>query len=1186
MLWEITGNGLSKPSWLFGTMHVSSKLVFHLPDSFYYALKHVDAVALELNPDIWQGQMVLLDQLEQNYKRFSQVPSSDYLNEKSFQFTDYDEELKLALSSEPTVVNSLLYRSLKTKEDFEEDTFLDLYIFQTGKKLGKRATGVEDYYQTENIILEAYGDMAKEKNKKFNESDETTFDIDQKLQDAYRRGDLNTLDSLENIVDRSIAFRDKFLYKRNEIQANSIDTILKKNSLFVGVGAAHLPGERGVIELLRKMGYTVRPVLMADRNAIERDEIDKIKVPVKFTTNVSEDNYYSVNMPGPLYKMATDQSGLDRRQYADMSNGSYYLVTRVKTHGSFLGLSSQKILNRIDSLLYENIPGKILEKKPITKNGFSGFDILNKTRRGDLQRYEIFVTPFEVIIFKISGKENYISGPEAENFFSSIKLQNSLSGWKEYTPPGGGFKVSLPEQPSAFKNTSSSDGISRWEYEAADRQVGNCYIILKKAVTNFRFIEEDTFDLALVAESFNHSQFIEKELQRSFGTFKGYPSLDLLQKMKDGSYVNSKIIIKGPHYYLLAERGRSKQQTPGFFSSFSFSSFVYEPGVCVTDTFLHYTVKSPVVPKLENTLRALVEKIGEDIPSIASSSYWPKTKNSLFESDSTGEMILVTMQQYPKYFYVRDSATFWNSQVEDYMAKNDLLLKKKDSFTLEDGSRGYELLLSDTNTTRQIRRRWILKDDRLYRLVTLTDSSGGSVFIKDFLNTFRPTSRVNSRSIFKSTVDSFLADFYSKDSATHAKASFEISNVLYQKGDVPKILTAIKSLTFGNKDYFDNKARFIAELGYIHDSTVSEYIVRLLKELYDHSTDTSLFQNKVVTSLAKQRTRQAYQLLKEILIQDPPAFESDYEYNTFFSDISDSLKLAKNLFPDILQLYTIDDYRDNLNSLLVTMLDSNVITGADYENYFTKLWFDARLELKKQLGKDEKKMEQDSYKDADKRSTFETVSNATNDLFEYSSLLMPFYNKKPAVQGFYQKLLHSKNQSLQLKTAVLMLSNNLPVPDSLLLSLAAEDKFRSTLFVKLKEINRMNYFPVKYNDQLDIARSILISGKDSDQPDSISFIKKEPLSLKGKKGIVYFFKYRIKKTDAWKIGISGLQPVNIIEVNTDNIFAKMTDKKLKENTPLEEQLQVQLKKMIYASRKSSSNFYEPEGYSRFKKTED
>ncbi|MEI9934078.1 MAG: TraB/GumN family protein [Ferruginibacter sp.] len=133
LLWEITGNGLKKASYLFGTMHVSSKMAFHLSDSFYSALKSVDEVALELNPDIWQGQMVQLDKMKQDYANYIQTPGNDYINENSFRINKYDDELKLALSSEPTVINSLLYRTYQSKEDFEENTFLDLYIFKQQK---------------------------------------------------------------------------------------------------------------------------------------------------------------------------------------------------------------------------------------------------------------------------------------------------------------------------------------------------------------------------------------------------------------------------------------------------------------------------------------------------------------------------------------------------------------------------------------------------------------------------------------------------------------------------------------------------------------------------------------------------------------------------------------------------------------------------------------------------------------------------------------------------------------------------------------------------------------------------------------------------------------------------------------------------------------------------------------------
>jgi uncharacterized protein YbaP (TraB family) len=57
LFWEISGNGLKKPSYLFGTMHVSSKIAFNLADSFYLAIKNSDVVALETNPETWQEDM-------------------------------------------------------------------------------------------------------------------------------------------------------------------------------------------------------------------------------------------------------------------------------------------------------------------------------------------------------------------------------------------------------------------------------------------------------------------------------------------------------------------------------------------------------------------------------------------------------------------------------------------------------------------------------------------------------------------------------------------------------------------------------------------------------------------------------------------------------------------------------------------------------------------------------------------------------------------------------------------------------------------------------------------------------------------------------------------------------------------------------------------------------------------------
>jgi uncharacterized protein YbaP (TraB family) len=146
LLWEITGNGLKKPSYLFGTMHVSDKLAFHLGDSFYTALKSVQVVALETNPENWQehfSKSSLYRNRNDESRYATKWRPRDRMTLASFSIDNYEQAVKAAMAVEPSMVNGLLYRTYGTKlDDFEEDQYLDLYIFQAGKKLGKRLTEV------------------------------------------------------------------------------------------------------------------------------------------------------------------------------------------------------------------------------------------------------------------------------------------------------------------------------------------------------------------------------------------------------------------------------------------------------------------------------------------------------------------------------------------------------------------------------------------------------------------------------------------------------------------------------------------------------------------------------------------------------------------------------------------------------------------------------------------------------------------------------------------------------------------------------------------------------------------------------------------------------------------------------------------------------------------------------------
>ena len=99
-----------------------------------------------------------------------------------------------------------------------------------------------------------------------------------------------------------------FLYRRNEIQANSIDSIIKSGSiLFVGVGAAHLPGDRGVIEMLRAKGYKLRPVKMGERASKTKDLVDKTTGTGCISKPLSRKmDFIKVDIPGKFYKSGED----------------------------------------------------------------------------------------------------------------------------------------------------------------------------------------------------------------------------------------------------------------------------------------------------------------------------------------------------------------------------------------------------------------------------------------------------------------------------------------------------------------------------------------------------------------------------------------------------------------------------------------------------------------------------------------------------------------------------------------------------------------------------------------------------------------------------------------------------------------------------------------------------------------
>jgi hypothetical protein len=81
-----------------------------------------------------------------------------------------------------------------------------------------------------------------------------------KLLDTYLKKDINQLGTLMNNADLSPEFYSDLIVKRNQKWIPIITELIQTNPTFIAVGAAHLPGKEGVLNLLQEAGYKITPI--------------------------------------------------------------------------------------------------------------------------------------------------------------------------------------------------------------------------------------------------------------------------------------------------------------------------------------------------------------------------------------------------------------------------------------------------------------------------------------------------------------------------------------------------------------------------------------------------------------------------------------------------------------------------------------------------------------------------------------------------------------------------------------------------------------------------------------------------------------------------------------------------------------------------------------------------------------
>ena len=275
LLWKVSGNGLSKPSYIFGTMHMICANDIELSDSLRKAIQNVDEVYLELDMDDMMQMMMAMTKMTMK----GDTTLSDLLTKEEYEkLKNYFEKNSSLIPFvmmeryKPLLIQAMIMEKAASCDNM---IIMENLVMQAAKSNKKDIKGLETFeYQLSIFDKIPYKLQAQQLVKLVDETNNgedagTEMKI---LTDAYRNQQLNKMDELTK-ADPSIgAFADILLYDRNANWTKKLQELMPKKSLVIAVGAGHLPGEKGVLKLLTEAGYKVEPV----KNEMIKKKVEQI----------------------------------------------------------------------------------------------------------------------------------------------------------------------------------------------------------------------------------------------------------------------------------------------------------------------------------------------------------------------------------------------------------------------------------------------------------------------------------------------------------------------------------------------------------------------------------------------------------------------------------------------------------------------------------------------------------------------------------------------------------------------------------------------------------------------------------------------------------------------------------------------------------------------------------------------
>jgi uncharacterized protein YbaP (TraB family) len=259
LLWEVKSKDGKNVSYLYGTMHLMDADLFYFPKKLEKLILKSEVLCMEIasiNPNLSPDALFMKDKTLTDIFSQSQLDSIYTWANKAL-LMNKEQFLTNFNSAKPfMLMQFIMQASLPTDTKSYEREFeaiageknLQMKGLETVDEQLSLFDGFSTVEQVE-MVMSSLRDEAQSKE---------SF---AKMQQLYLSQNLDELyDFMKKESDSPIASSRAFLEDRNQRWIPKMTELMQEKSVFFAVGAAHLAGPEGVIELLIKKGYTLTPI--------------------------------------------------------------------------------------------------------------------------------------------------------------------------------------------------------------------------------------------------------------------------------------------------------------------------------------------------------------------------------------------------------------------------------------------------------------------------------------------------------------------------------------------------------------------------------------------------------------------------------------------------------------------------------------------------------------------------------------------------------------------------------------------------------------------------------------------------------------------------------------------------------------------------------------------------------------